>query len=341
MNKKKQLIIDSSKGGNGDIWMRLISFYSMAGLLSNYEIRLLIPAFFKNLAQYTFGDRIFFIDETEADTVQLNYTNLGIIDLFKDVVRGKRYISPYQRSVIHDKKKKELKDVINIALFTVADVFGFVQIPAWKWINAYQGYLDVIGIKKLRKVTYADYISQLQLDYEVINKKLALQIPISPELQFPADLNENIIVFPTGTSRQFVPVWWAERYMPDAYYAFFYKDDEANIFKAAGLKVLSFYKEPGDIIALSKMSKWTVSTDSFPSHLLQYASSTCSITITEVLKSRIISPVFKGKVINAQVECHPCLHLARKIHPFCAAGYSECQNWRSSMYTNDLLSSIS
>lgn len=340
MEKSKKLIINSSNGGNGDIWMRLVSFYVIAGILSNYEIHLLIPAFFKKLAQYTFGDRLIFIDAQNIDLVQFEYTNLGLKDLIKDISRGRRYISPYQRSVIRDKKKRKIKDIINITLFTITDFLGLIQVPAWKWIDAYQGYLDIIGIKKLRNVSYEQYLIQLESDSKIICSKLNAQLPISPELQLPYDLKDNIIIFPTGTSRQFVPVWWAKKYFPDAYYAFFYKDTEADLFKAAGLKTVFFYKEPGDIIALSKLAKWTISTDSFPSHLLQYASNNCSITITEVLKSRIISPVFKGKVIDAQVDCHPCLHLARKVQPLCAAGFNECQNWKSALYTNDLINSI-
>jgi hypothetical protein len=258
----------------------------------------------------------------------------------KGISKGKRYISPYQRSVINDKKNKQFKDSINILLFTIADFFGVVQVPSLKWITVYQGYLDVIGIKKLRKISYEQYIAQLQSDYELIYTKLNSNIPVSSELQFPGDLKEKIVIFPTGTSRQFIPVWWAKENLPDAYYAFFYKDKEADMFKAAGLKIVYFYKEPGDIIALSHCAKWTISTDSFPSHLLQSASNKCSITITEVLRSRIISPVFKGQVIDAQVNCHPCLHLDRKNHPYCAAGYTECLNWKNKVYTENIINSI-
>lgn len=337
---KRKLIIDSSKGGNGDIWMRLVSFYTVAGILNDFEIHLLIPPFLRKLAHYTFGDRLLIIDEEKANEVQLSYTNLGIVDLMKGIVFGKRYISPYQRAVIHDKANITIKDSVNVALFTVADIFGLVQIPKWKWINVYQGYLDIIAIKKLRKINYEQYLNQLESDYKIIFSKLNGHLPISDELFLPNDLNSNVLIFPTGTSRQFIPIWWAKKNLPDAYYAFFYKDKEADLFKSAGLKVLFFFKEAGDIIALSSSSKWTISTDSFPSHLLQYATNKCSITITEVLKSRIISPIFKGRIINSKVECHPCLHLDRQNHPYCAAGFTECQNWKSDAYSMDLINSI-
>jgi hypothetical protein len=339
MNSKQKLIIDSSKGGNGDIWMRLVSFYAIAGVLTNYEIHLLIPVFLRKLAKYTFGDRIIISDEEDVSLIQLSYTNLGMLDLVKGISRGKRYISPYQRSVINDKKTKQVKDFINIPLFIIADFLGVVQVPAWKWLTSYQGYLDIIGIKKLRKVGYEQFIAQLQADYESIYAKLNGQIPVSSELQLPSDLKENIIVFPNGTSRQFMPVWWAKQNLPGAYYAFYNNDPDANEFKEAGLKTIAFYG-PGDIISLSHFSKWTVSTDSFPSHLLQYSSKKCTVTLTEALKSKIISPVFKGLVVDSLVACHPCLHMARKVQPYCAAGFMECQNWKNTTYTQNIINSL-
>ena len=165
-------------------------------------------------------------------------------------------------------------------------------------------------------------------------------IPVSDELKIPADLENNILFFPNGTGRQFVPVWWAKKNMPDGDFAFFFKDVYATTFMKEGLKVLYFYGEAGDIIELAKHAAWTISTDSFPSHLLQSAISNSTILITELLKSRVISPVYKGKVTDAVVECHPCLHLDRYNHPLCAAGYTECINWKSKEYTNNVKKDI-
>jgi hypothetical protein len=339
MRNKKILSIDSSAGGNGDIWMRLVSFYSMAALLTDLEIQLLIPKFMRELARYTFGDRLTIIDDGDNSTIDLSYTNLGLRNLVKGLVKGKRYISPYQRAVIKDKKQRQLKDVVNLAVFNVLDFLSLVQVPKSKWITVYQGYLDVIGIKQFRKVNYSDFVVQLQSDYGRISKRLNQNVPVSKELILPPDLKENLVIFPTGTSRQFIPVSWARKYLPNAYYAFFYKDKEAAIFQQEGLKTVLFYLQPADIIVLSKNAKWTITTDSFPSHLLQSASQSCTVTITEVLKSRIVSPSFKGKVVDSQAKCHPCLHLDRKNHPLCAAGFSECINWENNIYSENILTS--
>ncbi|MDB5086233.1 MAG: hypothetical protein JWR09_227 [Mucilaginibacter sp.] len=337
--KYKSIEIDSVKGGNGDIWMRLVSFYSAAALLPEYKFEIKIPYLFKNLAEFVFGDRLTIVTQKDA-VMKYSYSSLGLKDLVKPVLRGSKFISPYQRAVYRDKKKKQLKDYVNLMLFSVADSLGIIQVPSSKWIEVYQGYLEIIGLKKIRSISYAAFVAQLKTDYDVMLVKLGGAVPISSKLEIPADLCYNLIIFPTGTSRQFIPVWWAKQFLPGAYYAFFYKDNEAETFKEAGLKTVFFYEEPGDIIKLSHAAKWTISTDSFPSHLLQSASKKCTILITEVLKSRIISPVFKGKVVDSVVACHPCLHMDRKNHPKCAAGYTECLNWKEEIYNRNILNSM-
>jgi hypothetical protein len=331
--------IDSTKGGNGDHWMRLVSFYAFAKLMPELKFRICVPPFLRGLAEYIFGDRLIIVSDFQGKP-DLTYTNLGIKDLIKPILSGYRFISPYQRAVIRDKKKKELKDAVNTLIFDLADHFGLVQVPDSKFITCYQGYLDLIGIKKLRPVSYERYVEQLKADYPLLVEKQKGDLPTSPELTIPEDLGENILVYPTGTSRQFVPLWWALKFMPDAYYAFFSRDPDLLEFQKAGLKVIPFYKEPGDIIRLAQLAKWTVSTDSFPSHLLQYATEKCTVVLTEVLKSRIVSPVFQGAVVDSLAPCHPCLHMARNIHPHCSAGFTECMNWKNPLYKNDIIDSL-
>jgi hypothetical protein len=338
MKQKAIISIDSTVGGNGDVWMRLVSLYVISVLKPEFQFYIKIPSFIIRLAEFTFGDRLVIVSDPTF-MCDYSFTSLGIKDLIKGIVKGKKFISPYARSVIHDKKTKELKDSINLVLYTLIDKLGYIQVPDNRWIEVYQGYLDIIGLKKIRSVSYDSYLKQLERDYPLILLKLQSDlIPISPELKFPIDIEENTVVFPTGTSRQFIPVWWAKKNIPDAYFAFFYKDKEADEFIANGLKTVYFYKEPGDIIALSKAAKKTLSTDSFPSHLLQYATENSIITITEVLKSRIIAPVFRGQVVDNQVSCHPCLHIIKSLN--CAAGHKECLNWKNALYTEEISNKI-
>lgn len=337
MSAKKPLHVDASTGGRGDIWMRLLGFYTLAGIRPDLDIHILVPEFLRPLAKITWGDRLHIAD-AKTPQMKYSYSTLGIKDLIPGILKGEKYIEPFHKNVIQDKKKKQLKDYINLFIFDVLDLFGIVNVPPADISKTYHGYLEVVSIKFLRNISWETYSKQVNKDYPEILKRLNGDIPLSPELKIPDDVSENIVVFPNGTSRQFVPVEWAKTNLPNAYYALFHKDNEVKEFTDAGLKVIPYYKEPGDIIAIAKNAKWNVSTDSFPSHLLQTANEKTSVCITEVSMSRVISPGFKGKVIDSEVPCHPCVHLTRNVP--CAAGYMECLNWKNATYTKNLLNSI-
>ena len=59
MKAPASLVIDSNKGGNGDIWIRLVSIYSIAALVPEYAISVHIPGFMFALAKHSFPDRIY------------------------------------------------------------------------------------------------------------------------------------------------------------------------------------------------------------------------------------------------------------------------------------------
>ncbi len=337
MPTKKPLHIDASTGGRGDIWMRLLGFYTVAGIKPELDIHILVPEFLRPLAKSTWGDRLHIVD-AKTPEMKYSYSTLGIKDLIPGILKGEKYIEPFHKNVIQDKKTKQLKDYINLFIFDVLDLFGIVHVPPASISKTYHGYLEIVAIKSLRNISWKTFSDQVNADYPEIFKRLNGDIPLSPELKLPADIEQHIVVFPNGTSRQFVPVEWAKKHLPDAYYALFHKDNEVKEFTEAGLKVIPYYKEPGDIIAIAKQAKWNVSTDSFPSHLLQTANERTSVCITEVSLSRVISPGFKGKVIDSEVPCHPCVHLIRTVP--CAAGHMECLNWKNATYTLNLLNSI-
>lgn len=336
MSSKKPLHVDASTGGRGDIWMRLLGFYTIAGLKPELDIHILIPEFLRPLAKHTYGDRLV-IENERTPQMKYSYSTLGIKDLIPGILKGEKYIEPFHKNVIEDKKTKQLKDYINLFIFDMADKFGIINVPPAAISKTYHGYLETVAIKSLRNISWKQFSDQVNKDFKVIYDRLNGDIPLSPELKIPDDVSSNIVVFPNGTSRQFVPVEWAKTNLPDAYYALFHKDAEVKLFTDAGLKVIPYYKEPGDIIAIAKNAKWNVSTDSFPSHLLQTANERCTVCITEVSMSRVISPGFKGVVVDNEVPCHPCVHLTRSVP--CAAGYMECLNWKNSNYTNNIVKS--
>lgn len=335
----KSLRVDVSNGGNGDMWMRLVSCYAMAELLPSLDIGLFVPGFMRGLARHCFGSRLTLVEDPSECNIQ--FTSLGLRDMMDGFRAGKSFVAPYHRSVILDRGERTWKDRLNIALHNLGKTAGRIHLPPWECVNDYQGYMDIAGISAFANVSYPAYLTQLRKDYPVHRERLAEGVvPTSPELELPADLADNIVVFPNGTSRQFIPVWWATEHLPEAYYAFFHRDDYAEEFLAAGLKVVYYYKEPGDIVALSHAARWTVSTDSFSSHLLQFGTERTTITITEVLATRIIAPIFKGKIINAVASCHPCLKMERNAHKTCMTGHVDCLNWQNDRYTSNIMNSI-
>lgn len=335
--ENKTITIDSVKGGYGDVWMRLLAFYTLSELNPEFRFRIKIQATLENLAIYTFGDRMTFSSDP-AEKMQYAYTSIGIRHLLSGIIKGQKYIAPYQKAVIHDKKHRQFKDTINTVLFGMLNWCGLVAVPSGAHIEKYQGFLEIAGIRVFRRTDYRMFCEQLKTDHRRIIEKLRQFAGRSAQLQVPAGLDKKVLVFPTGTGRQFVPVWWAKKYMNTAVYAFFYRDRDQELFLAEGLETVSYYT-PDDIVALSKQAGWTICTDSFPSHLLQHLTSNCTILITGTLKSRIVSPAFGGKVVDAAAPCHPCLHLDRGNHPLCAAGYKECLNWQIESYTQNVVDS--
>jgi hypothetical protein len=337
MPDKKPIYIDATTGGRGDLWMRFIGAYAFAGLKPDVEIHLLIPEFTLTLAVQIFGDRLVFHVSDEEKKFNLSYSTLGIRHLIKELVKGKRFISPFQRINIKDKKKKQLKDYVNLFIFNVLDATNLVNVPPYKWSRTYHGFMELVALRQLRNISYDAFNEQVKKDYDVIQERLNMDIPVSPELVIPADIKDKVVIFPSGTSKQFMPPEWAAIHYPDAYFALFHDDWEVARFTKAGLKIIPYYKEPGDIIVISREAKWTICTDSFPSHLIQTTHARATTLITEVEKSRVINPGFRGVVVDSVVTCHPCVRTGRVLP--CTSGFMECANWKSNIYTENILKS--
>jgi hypothetical protein len=240
--------------------------------------------------------------------------------------------------VIHDWRRFSLKDKINDLLFSLGSALGVTQLPTWNAISEYQGFGEINSIAAFHSITAPEFFEQAALDYRLIVSRMNETIPLSTELSLPHDLADALVVFPTGTGRQFIPLWWARKHLPDAYYAFFCKDPDLSHFREAGLRTIAYYREPGDITAIAQASRWALTTDSFPSHLLQHATDRATVLLTELPRKRIVTPYFKGRVVEAVAPCHPCPHIERGSP--CMAGYAECLNWASSSYTDAVLGSL-
>ena len=216
------------------------------------------------------------------------------------------------------------------------DRLGRIGVPPWSAIPRYQAYLELVTLPAFRDVLYEDFVEQAERDYPLIRMRLSEEVPVTDELSIPEFLGEKVLVFPSGTARQSIPVPWARAFFPDAAYGFFHKDPEMARFARAGLTTVSFYRQAGDILALARRARAVLTVDSFPSHLLQYGlPESTAILLTELRRERTVSPFFAGAVVESTAPCHPCLHVAKGPGTRCQAGHVECINWLDPGYGLD------
>jgi hypothetical protein len=329
------LSIDIRQGGLGDCWMRIVSFYIASLIKPNLEIHLVVPKPLVLASRQAFSSRLV-INDCIIDNLDFTYTSLGLRHLIPCSFRGFRFASPYGRIVIRDRNEWSFKDKLNWAAILIADKLGLVYTPPLNSLEFYQGYSEIVTLPPLRDIAYSVFQSQLRCSSLEILKSLQLA-PTSPEYSPPTSVDGRVIVFPTGTGYQFIPLGWALEFLPGAVYAFFYKDPDLLRWSDAGLQTIAYYEQPGDILDLANRARLAISTDSFPSHFLQYTALNLVVLLTELPRSRVISPCFLGSVVDSSAPCHPCPHLERRGFPTCKAGFSECINWSSDSYRRRIL----
>jgi len=315
------------------VWMRLVGFYAMAALHSEARFNLAVPRALETIALRAFGDRLHISTEPSAGAV--TYSVRGLRDLLPEALGGRRFAAPYGRAVIKSWNRWTLRDRLNSFLYALADRTGVVYSPPWDSLSAYQGYSETILIPLLRGVALPDFIAQVEADHASISQRIAA-LPRNC-VDAASELSAGtVLVFPTGTGRQFVPIEWARRNLPQAIFAIHARDAERGEWQISGLKTV-IYSTPDEIAAVGAVAAVTVTTDSFPSHVLQYSGGNIVVLITGTERSRVVSPGFKGQVVEAVAPCYPCPHLERRGFPKCKAGFKACLNWESPEYTSRIL----
>lgn len=328
--KSRFLDLDIRVGGLGDIWMRLVSFYAVAKLRPDIRIRLLLPDKLRRVARHGFGDGLEILDELPVSG-RIVYAVRGLRDLIPTAISGLRYASPYGRVVIHDRKIRSFKDQLNATAYTVSDWLGLVYSPPWGSFQYYQGYSEVVTLPVFRPIEIDHFVEALRAIGPILRERLQAA-PCSEGFEVPSYIGDRAVIFPTGTGYQFIPLEWARLHLPDAVYAFFHRDPEMEKWREAGLSVVPFKTEPGDMIALALRAKVAASTDSFASHVLQSVTDKSVVMLTELPHHRIVSPIFAGQVVPSLAACHPCLHRERSSFPTCSSGHAACLNWNSPDY---------
>lgn len=329
----KTLRLNTRQGGLGDVWMRLVGAYSLAGITTGCSFEVQVPGAFEHLAQACFGDRLRLVSaHQEAD---YTYTSLGARSLLPKVASGQRFVTPYSSYVSSESHRSPWADGVNQRVIQLLDAAKLVRSPRPENIHRYQAYSDIEPFARDLGVPFSAFLQQCERDFTLVRGRLQAMQDAAAVLgrqRLNADKTFEVLVFPSGTSRQCMPRAWASANLPKATFAFFHKDALKAEYQAAGLECVDFYADPADMVALAFRAQWSISTDSFASHLLQYLGDRCTILLTELASVRVVSPFFKGRLVQSRPSCYPCRKTVRGPNSSCQAGHVDCLNWTDPAY---------
>jgi hypothetical protein len=335
------LVIDTCQGGLGDVWMRLAGLFTLAALDDRRSIVVRVSRNMTELAQSVFGSRLEITDRGGSSNYV--YTSLGARSLIADMLAGRRYITPYSSFVSTDSRRHPVVNGLNQRVIRLFDTAKLVRSPRASDIHRYQGYTDIEPLARDRGVSYSSFIAAARSDFGLLRERLLHGWPrasasIGTESGQPT--NTQVLIFPSGTSRQCMPSAWARANLPNAEYAFFYKDPLKLEYEQSGLRCRDFKESPAGMLSLIAQADWCMSTDSFASHLLQYYSARSTVLLTEVSAVRIVSPFYDGHIVPSLAACYPCRKTVRSAGSKCQAGHEDCINWADADYAQIALATI-
>jgi hypothetical protein len=321
--------LNISMGGLGDQWMRLVALYTAAKVTGLRYPRIAVAPPLMSIGGKVFGSKL---DIGLAEgSEEIEFTVRGIRDLIAPICMGRRFASPYARIVIRDNPNHFWKNTLNETIYRALDFLQLVQVPPWNCLHLYQGYVELVTLRKFRDISYDDYLKQSAEDYPELMKAMD-DIGSRGQNDFASGtVDGKTIVFPSGSSMQFMPAWWAARNMPQALFAFHANDGDSDSYCKAGLQTVT-YETAEEVVALARNAQWCYATDSFPSHLVQFTTSKATILLTEKPGSMDVHPMFGGKTIESTMNCSPCLKIVRTPGSTCQAGYGECHTWKNPQY---------
>jgi hypothetical protein len=324
----EKLSVDLRAGGLGDVWMRLAGFHAAVALRPGLRVSAAVPDVLYDIACAGFGGRLDIATGAEAGAV--TYSVRGLRDLLPSALRGRRWAAPYGRVVIRDWNRWRLRDRLNSLAYAGADLCGLVHSPPWDSLAWYQGYSEIVLLPALRTIKPEEFNRQVAADLPDISRRVARHAEDCPVPGAEA-VDGRVVVFPTGSGRQFIPLEWARENLCNAVFALHERDPDLQLWHDADLAVV-VYSTPEQIATLGLMARVVLTTDSFPSHVLQYSGAEVVVLITGTARVRVVAPGFRGQVVDATAPCHPCPHLERRGFPKCKEGHEVCLNWASPVY---------
>jgi hypothetical protein len=326
----KELSLDSTVGGLGDVWMRLTALHSLSALVSGRKIQLRIPKSLVNVAQHVWPDR--FLSTSDPLPGAIEITHLGLRHLLPRLLTGHQFLNPFYQILRADRKSRTPKHLLNEVLIQGANALGVMHVPTAASVECYQGYHEFSAVPEFRAVPYPSFLEQVTKDFPITRARMRKLWPT----ESPATW--RVLVLPSGTGHQIMPPDWARTHLSDATFAFFKSDTYKNEFLEQGLQVAEFGSVEG-LLKLAAQAQVAVVTDSFPSHPLQAYSAATVVALSQQPRLRIVHPAFDGRIIHSKAECTPCANLARGAGP-CAAGLQFCTTWSHKFYTRELLASL-
>jgi hypothetical protein len=319
----KHMVIDSKIGGMGDVWMRLLALYTLAGTVSERYTIIVKPPL-AAMATAVFGDRITISTDGPADVV---YTHYGLRHLLRGIAGGTRYVHPFHWVLRETRTRNGLKDAINDAAINLAAYSGRLLLPARKDVWNYQGFMELSALGTFTHVVFEEFESLSKNDFGSLSGKLHSLIP---HTERPGD---EIVVFPSGTAHQIMPVSFAQAHLLNASFAFHTHDLYANEYASAGLKIKTF-SSAEEMLSLGSSARLVVCTDSFPSHVWQTWGARVLLVLSQQSAKQVVHPAFpKSQVVESQAPCVRCRSRVR-LQPddTCDAGRVFCETWTNPGY---------
>ncbi|HEY8965936.1 MAG TPA: hypothetical protein VIM58_05805 [Candidatus Methylacidiphilales bacterium] len=320
----RDLFLDGRSGGFGDVWMRLAGLHAAAALRPDLRLRLFLAPELAPLASKAFAGRIDFLPSGAIPPRSARvYTNRGLKNLLPGLLRGVRYAAPLHRVVAGLKGRRDAGARLNALLFTLLDLAGRATVAPASENRCYFGRLESAAIPELRSIPGEALLARIAADFDEVRRNLQAALP--PAAEAPG---EEVLVFPSGKGHQYMPAGWAALHLPRALFAFHEADGGAAQFEERGLRTARFAR-PEEILLLARGRRRVVSTDSFPSHLLQYGcpDGTLGVVLTITRPETVITPGFRGEVFASTAPCSPCPHRERGAFPLCAQALPACMTW--------------
>jgi hypothetical protein len=312
----------------GDVLMRLNALYALSALRAA-PVTVVVNEALADLARTLYSPRLKVGTQVPSGMRPLTFTHLGLRRLVPAVLRGHRFVNPFVWELAAQTGRSGLKSRMNAVAFRALERMGRVHLPAAQYAGSYLGWTQVSALPVAAGIVETEIRAQLVRDLPELRARLQRLVP-------PETSARVTTVFPSGTSFQFMPASVAAELAGGAVrFAMHAADPYQEQLRAHGLRIVCF-RDARELLQLAASSDFNISTDSFPSHLLQLYTSRSALLLSQAPRARIVHPGFDGFVVESPAPCCPCIHTTRSLKGLCAVGRASCLVWEDTNYLQAL-----